>query len=48
VRLNHRKKESYASTQPDLRAKIPHALSLAVALAIESQPPLISTPSNYQ
>lgn len=32
-----RKKESYSSSRPDLRAMVPEALSLAVAVAIESQ-----------
>ena len=32
-----RKKESYPSTRPDLRAMVPEALSLAIAVAVESQ-----------
>lgn len=32
-----KKKESYPSSRPDLRAMVPEALSLAVAVAIESQ-----------
>lgn len=36
-RLSMRKKESYSSTQVAERAKVPYALSLAMALAIESQ-----------
>lgn len=35
VRLNHRKKESYGSKQAAERARIPEALSLAVARAVE-------------
>lgn len=35
--LKMRKKESYPSSRPDLRAKAPEALSLAVAVAVESQ-----------
>lgn len=37
LRLAMRTKESYSSTQSALRAKIPYALSLAMALAIEQQ-----------
>lgn len=37
VRLRMRAKESYPSSRPDLRAKVPEALSLAVAVAVESQ-----------
>lgn len=32
-----RKKESYSSSRPDLRAMVPEALSLAIAVAVESQ-----------
>lgn len=36
VRLNYRKKESYSSSRPEERAKIPYELSRAVALAVEN------------
>jgi hypothetical protein len=36
-RLKMRPKESYPSSRPDLRAKVPEAISLAVAVAVESQ-----------
>lgn len=36
-RLNLRKKESYSSTQEAERAKVPYALSEALAIAIEGQ-----------
>jgi len=41
VVIKDRKKESYPSSRPDLRAMIPAALSLAMARAIERQPVLI-------
>lgn len=34
---NFRKKETYSSKQAQLRSKIPHELSLAIAIAIENQ-----------
>lgn len=37
VRLQMRKKESYSSTAAAERAKVPYALSLALAIAVEQQ-----------
>lgn len=41
VKLSMRKKESYSSSRPELRAAIPYALSDAVALAVEHQQKLL-------
>lgn len=40
-RIRMRPKESYPSSRPDLRAVVPEALSLAVAVAVESQGQLL-------